>query len=108
MRACLPFQFVLILLISCKGKDDSTTPNPYATKILAQLNPADTFLYEIPEHKTSWDSIYSQIQKRNLKYLKLESLEKGFDSVQIRIWYDCINMPHFLVILKNFNGKWGC
>jgi hypothetical protein len=52
------------------------------------------------------DSSLLEEARLNQRYLGLESTEKGFDSVQIRIWYDCINTPHFLVGLKNTNGKW--
>jgi hypothetical protein len=91
-----------VFLCSCQH-DDSSSPNPYAAKILAQLNPTDTFLYERPK----WDPIDSQIQKHQLTYLRLESLEKGFDSVQVRIWYGCPLGPgDLLIILKNSKSKW--
>ena len=103
MRVFLLFLFVPILFCACKEEDDSATPNPYAAKILAQSNPGGTFLYEKPKQ----DPIDSQMQKRALRYLKLESLEKGFDSIQIRIWYGCPrDSGDLLVVLKNNKKKW--
>jgi len=103
MRVFLLFLLVLVSLYSCQH-DDSSTPNPYAAKILAQSNLGDTFLYERPKQ----DPNDSQMQKRALRYLKLESLEKGFDSIQIRIWYGCPLGPgELLVVLKSNKEKWG-
>jgi len=35
------------------------------------------------------------------EYFKVNSLEKGFDSIQIRIWYGCALGTDLLVVLKN-------
>lgn len=108
MRMFLLLLFTSALFGACKQNDDSATPNLYAAKILGQLNPTDSFLCDIPKHeKTKWDSMDLEIKKRNLRYLNLESLERGYDSVQIRILYGCpLGTADLLVILKNNKKNW--
>jgi hypothetical protein len=107
MRICLLFLLVSFLLLSCKNKDDSSAPNPYAAKILTQLNRSDSFLYYSPGSKNKWvDSALKQGKKDDERYLKLQSLEKGFDSIQIRIRYGCVMGYSRLIILSNSNNKW--
>jgi hypothetical protein len=93
-------------LQSCK-EVDSDQPNEYAAKFVTQLNPTDTFLVDIPRPKNKEiDSFQIEINKRNERYLALESIEKGFDSIQVRIFYACINTPRLFIILKNTGKKW--
>jgi hypothetical protein len=89
----------LFVLISCKEKDKSA-------QIVAQLNPTDTFLFEFPNRKGVFDStLYKQINYYDSS-LGFESLEKGFDSIQIRLWYGGSFTGERIVILSNKNNKW--
>ena len=52
------------------------------------------------------DLFYQLISKKS-KQLKLDKLENGFDSLQIRIWYDfALSNKDKLLILKYKNSKW--
>src|SRR6185436_11143212 len=90
----------VFLFQSCKN-DDSATPNPHAAKILSQLNPTDTFLFDFPLEKGNIDSIVLGYLRWQEKSLKLPSLQSGFDSVEIRIWYGCALSGDRLVRLIN-------
>ena len=47
------------------------------------------------------------IKNHNEKLLKLESLESGFDSLQIRIWYEySLVYDRDLIIIKRTDGIW--
>ncbi|HVT85326.1 MAG TPA: hypothetical protein VHD35_08975 [Chitinophagaceae bacterium] len=90
---------VIIFFLSCHNRDSSQ-------QILARLNTADTFLYDFPKVNAELDSLRC-IRKRFLEsWLGLESLEKGFDSIQIRIQYGGSMIGNRLVILVNKNNKW--
>jgi hypothetical protein len=90
MKWCLiiSISIQVVLLQSCK-KDDSSTPNPYAAKILSQLNPTDTFLFDLPPADNYFDSLCLLFLPLDEKWLNLQSLQKGSDSIEIRIWYRC-------------------
>lgn len=105
-----PLIIVLIfscLLLSCKNDDDSAKPNEYAAKILAKLNPTDTFLFDLPSTNNFIDSVYLAHLPLQEKWLNLQSLQKGFDSIEIRVWYGCyIGCGHRLVRLVHNRKKW--
>ena len=89
----------LIILISCKEKDRSA-------QIVAELNPTDTFLFEFPYRKGAFDSaLYKQMNYYD-SALGLISLEKGFDSIQIRLWYGGSFTGQRIVVLSNQNNNW--
>jgi hypothetical protein len=96
----------VVLLQSCKS-DDSSTPNPYAAKILSQLNPTDTFLFDLPPADNYFDSLYLSILPLHERWLNLQSLQKGSDSIEIRIWYRCwASCGPRLVRLFHNRQKW--
>jgi hypothetical protein len=105
-----PFSFFLLSLIilSCKTKDDSSVPNEYAAKFIKELNPTDTFLFDFSVNKKGvFDTLDWYYLKEFEKHLELPSLEKGFDSIQIRIDFDCVrNTRESLVILTNDGKGW--
>ncbi len=107
MKAFFIFLLSLILL-SCKTKDDSAVPNEYAAKLVRLLNPTDTFLYDFPVNKEGkFDSLNQQLLNEFEGYLDLKPLENGFDSIQIRIDFDCVkNTRESLIILTNDRKKW--
>lgn len=108
MRIWLLLLTVLVFLRSCKEEDDSATSNPYAAKILAQLNPTDTFLYYSGKSNNKRiDSTIKQDKADRERWLNLQSIERGFDSVQIRIWYGCAILGNDrLIVLANANHSW--
>jgi hypothetical protein len=89
----------LFVLISCKEKDRPT-------QMVAQLNPTDTFLFEFPKRNGVVDSSFHNEYLLFQKSVGLQYLEKGFDSIQIRLWYGGSFTGHRIVILSNKNGKW--
>lgn len=99
--ACCQF----FLFQSCK-EDDSAKPNPYAAKILSQLNPSDTFLFEVPLKNNQLDTAVLNYMRWQKKWLNLPSLQKGFDSLQIRIWYGCALGGDRLVALIHDGKSW--
>ncbi|MEQ1675793.1 MAG: hypothetical protein ABL876_03755 [Chitinophagaceae bacterium] len=109
--------FILLLLcqvifFSCKQKeDDAAVPNEYAAGFVRKLNTSDTFRYEFPfyysrrSNAIDSTSYYSKINSE--RWLGLSSLEKGFDSVQIRVSYGCALMSEWMmIILKHDGHKW--
>ena len=93
----------LFLLPSCK-EDDSARANEYAAKILSQLNSSDTFLFDFPFEDGKLDTAALGYLRWQEKCLNLPTLQKGFDSIQIRIWYGCALGGDRLVSLIH-NGK---
>jgi len=107
MKVILYF-LLSISLLSCKSKDDSAAPNEYAAKFVKQLNPTDTFLFDFPVDKNGqYDSRTKHLLDEFDQQLGLPSLEKGFDSIQIRFGYSYeMDGTEKLVILKNDGKKW--
>lgn len=100
---------ISILLISCQQIDRSAEePNYEAAAYVQNLNTSDTFRYESAvDGKGRFDSIAHDSKASAEKLLRLSSLKKGFDSIQIRISWGCaIQANSYLVILKNQNKKW--
>lgn len=89
----------IIFFLSCHNRNNSL-------QILAQLNTADTFLYDVPKINSELDSIRNNEQHFLENHLGLESLEKGFDSIQIRIQYGGPNIGNRLVVLLNKDNHW--
>jgi hypothetical protein len=66
------------------------------------------FIKDIPHYKSGIPSIYYSSVRKTEKIIKLDTIENGFDSLQIRIWY---HYPKFepakkILILKNKNKIW--
>ena len=69
--------------------------------------PADTVRKEIPMDRKGRPTLSYQFDKQKAAQLRLESIESGFDSLEIRIWLDyslAWNKP--LIILTRKNGEW--
>lgn len=82
-------------------------PNYEAAAYVSGLNRSDTFRYEFAvDRKGQLDSFHYDSKARIEKLLRLSSLEKGFDSIQIRINYACVMGDEMLVILTNKHNKW--
>ncbi|NNV54748.1 hypothetical protein [Limnovirga soli] len=72
----------------------------------SKLNPEDLFQKEVPYDGMSKGSLFASITFIR-DSLKLDTLEKGFDSLQIRIWLGySFTSRQQLIILKNSKGNW--
>ena len=100
MKNFLPILTICCFIItSCQQGDTSA-------KQISQLNNSDIFLHEFPQKRGLFDSsLYNYIVNRE-KELNLTSLDKGFDSIQIRISYGGSFVGERLVILSNKDNKW--
>jgi hypothetical protein len=69
----------------------------------AQTNSETTqFTKEIPA-----TDLFYKLSQQKAKQLKIDSLENGFDSLQIRIWYDySLITLRKLLIVKQTNSAW--
>jgi hypothetical protein len=89
------------ILFSCNGQDNSSIPKPSA-KV-----DSTAFKNEIPTYKDGGVDLFYKVKKQKEQQLKLDSLESGFDSLQIRIWYDyALLINRDLIVIKRTNGKW--
>jgi hypothetical protein len=86
----------------CRSKTDASQPDFCAAKFISELNPTDTFLFDLPKNDTS----ILRLKRKNDRLLNLPSIENGFDSIQIKIYFGCALGVDFLVTLSNSNRKW--
>jgi hypothetical protein len=88
---------VVLVFLGCKGKHN------YQDDLYQFNHPTDTtFKKEIPTTGYSYKS-----DKYKEKQLGLESLESGFETLQIRLWVDyALYKGKELYIIKNKNSKW--
>ena len=90
---------ILFILISCKGKALSNSP-------LAFVDTTKPFKKEIPTYQNGVNIFY-EMAKTKQKQLGLDSIENGFDNLQIRVWYDFdLVKKRKLVVITNKNGNW--
>lgn len=65
------------------------------------------FYREIPVYKSGDTSLFYRIPKQHVKQLKLDQLENGFDSLEIRIWYNYSFISNRnVLIIKRQGGEW--
>jgi hypothetical protein len=94
--------FFCTLLLSCKEQENAPIQN-----FPSKIDTAVSFQKEIPTYEDGGVSIFYELKKQKEKQLKLDSLELGFDSLQIRIWYDYALLTNReLIVIKRTNGKW--
>lgn len=74
----------------------------------AQTNNDSTgFTREIPTFSGGKPDLFYRLSQQKAKQLKLDSLENGYDSLQIRIWYDYSLVTYrSLLIIKQTNSVW--
>jgi len=93
--------YVVINFICC---DPQTHDN---NSVYGETKFSDTVSKDIPLDKTGRPGSYYTNKPDVEKKLGLATLENGFDSLQIRLWYGyAFNDSSQLVILKRNNGKW--
>jgi len=87
MKRTILILFTSVLLISCKDR--------------RQVDPNIFYINNIDSTKV--DHLITQ----KIQQLNLETLDKGFDSIQIRVWYDpSLLKKRDLLVLKYANGDW--
>jgi hypothetical protein len=89
----------ILILTSCQQPDTTATQ-------IHNLNTSDTFRFEFPKRNGAIDSFLIKSNFFYEKHLKLISLKKGFDSIQIRIWYGGALAGQRMISLTNKNGEW--
>lgn len=102
----LLFVTTLVLFTGCR---QTTKVTPWsATK---QMPPPPGFITEIPLEKRGRDSgkpsIFYGYKQRYCRWIHFDSLETGFDSIQIRVWLGCdlCKLKH-VVIIENTDLRW--
>ena len=96
--------FLLIVLVCCKCKQEdhhNSEHDKRNAELVRQLNTTDTFVREI----NSDESVEAWLRYTE-KSCGLDSLNNGFDSIQIRIWYGCALGAERLIILSLVSNKW--
>lgn len=93
------FLFITLSFISfCCNSDHNKKPELKSIR-------NDTLIRDIPEWYST--SNFSQRMVKKLHtLLKLESLQNGFDSLQIRIWIDCGDKISSLIVLERKGYQW--
>ena len=94
------FIIVIVLLQSCKGQTHSNSP-------LAFVDTTKPFKKEIPTYPNGKADIFYDLAKTKQKQLGLDSIENGFDNLQIRVWYDfALVRERKLVVITNKDTNW--
>ncbi len=100
-------QTIFIIIFStifflCNAQNDPSVSNPSP-----KVNTTILFKKEIPTYANGSADLFYELVKQKEKQLKLDTLESGFESLQIRIWYDYdLRINRELLVLKYTNGKW--
>ncbi len=95
-RTILVF-FTILFGISCSSTDQNKN-------IISETIQPNNIRKEIPLRKQS--ESFRNLKNTIEKYIPLESLEKGFDKEEIRIWFANSSNKEQLVILRNVRDKW--
>ncbi len=95
------FTIMLLFFFSCKGQAQSSNSS------IVFADTTKPFKKEIPTYKNGRVNIFYELAKTKQKQLGLDSLEKGFDNLQIRVWYDfALVRERILVIITNKDTVW--
>src|SRR5436190_9878753 len=96
------FNLIIIILLfaSCKGKTHSRSP-------LVFVDTTKPFKKEIPIFQDGGINIFYELAKTKQNQLGLDSIENGFDNLQVRVWYDfALVKERKLVVITNKDTKW--
>jgi hypothetical protein len=86
---------------ACKGQTNSTRQS------LAFVDTTKPFKKEIPTYQSGTVDMFYALAKAKQKQLGLDSLESGFDNLQIRVWYDfALVRERKLVVITNKDTNW--
>jgi hypothetical protein len=87
-------------LWSCKDRTHTNMPVTF-------VDTTKSFKKEIPKYQSGEADIFYKLAKTKGKQLGLDSLENGFDNLQIRVWYDfSFVSDRKLVSIKNSDTNW--
>lgn len=112
----IQLHFIILLLAafltSCTG-DTTKDSNPVLmapsglTDEKAAHDTTTKFKKEIPSYPDGQPDLFYRLAQQKTKQLQLDTLQGGYDSLQIRIWYDfsLINLRKLLII-KRTNSLW--
>jgi hypothetical protein len=65
------------------------------------------FVKEIPTYNNGEQDLFYKLTQQKVKQLKIDTLQSGYDSLQIRIWYDyALVSLRKLIIFKRTNNNW--
>lgn len=83
---------LLVFLKPCTGQEvESVTP----------------FRREIPARRNGEPDLFYQLAQQKARQLGIDSLQNGYDSLQIRIWYDpALRTARKLLVLKKADATW--
>jgi len=92
---------IVCILSACNGQ--TNTDNQPAIFV----DTTKPFKKEIPTYSDGGVSIFYELAKTRQKQLGLDSLENGFDNLQIRLWYDfSLVRERKLVVITNKDINW--
>jgi hypothetical protein len=92
MKSIIVVPIFLTLLICSTGQTSNGTTR---------------FKKEIPTWKNNEPDLFYKLTQQKVKQLKIDSLQSGYDSLQIRVWYEysLITLRNLLII-KRTNSTW--
>jgi hypothetical protein len=91
---------VILLFTSCKEQTHSSSP-------LVFVDTTKPFKKEIPTYQNGGIDIFYELAKAKQTQLGLDSIENGFDNLQIRVWYDfALVRERKLVVITNKDTNW--
>lgn len=99
-------KYFLILGLLFQGIFFSCTQQDSPALQVRQLNTSDTFLFEFPQRHGKLDSAFFTDMRLIEKNLGFTPLEKGFDSIQIRLHYGGPMVGDRFVVLTNNGQEW--
>lgn len=86
---------------ACKGQINPTHQS------MAFVDTAKPFKREIPTYQNGGVDLFYLSAKTKQKQLGLDSLENGFDNLQIRVWYDfALVRERKLIVITNKDTSW--
>ena len=92
MKAVIAISLLVTLIVYCPAQTNSDSRG---------------FIREIPTFGDGKPDLFYRLSQQKAKQLKLENLENGYDSLQIRIWYDYSLVTYrSLLIIKQTNSVW--
>jgi len=93
---------IFMALASCYGNN-----HPVALKELLLIDTTPAFKREIPVNPNGSFDDYYRLKRQQEKQLSLDGLETGYDSLEIRIWFDYqLIAEKDLIIVKRFDEIW--
>jgi hypothetical protein len=97
------FNFSIVALLffaSCNGQTHSNSPSAF-------FDTTKQFKNEIPTYQNGGVDIFYKLAKAKQAQLGLDSIEKGFENLQIRVWYDfSLVRERKLVVITNKDTNW--